>query len=1255
MNGSNDGQRRPAGPGAGPGGPHPNTLSSFHPQAQGTASSSVAAGAAAAAPNGNSTGQHVPAPAMPVYLGGTVGGATAPSANSPFQRLNAQVNGTASNSPYPLLPHLQWSASRPPAGAPPAGVVAAAGARPANSILAPADSGRAPPRPVQQPTQSTRNSLPAPVKRDPGTQNQSAEARPSLPASSSATTSNGAAASANPRPRSLPDSVTPIYKATAELDPHYPDTPLIKTVIPLTGLHIVTSRRQHYKISRFHPFHFSGSDQSDGFWQPKNLVSDDLVREWRAGREQRLQFKNSVFPGDEEQVQERAQTREPERKEQQGQDLRQGQEVADTTVSAAAQKRKDGSPSSAHIGQHAEERANKRQKRSTPEESTSQDVNGQPSEQQVVPGSGSEEAKPKPRGRPKGSKNKLPRKPVGGLLHAGPQEIDEEDELIDEEIVVVPAPPKLTKKQQEELDQEQLVTRMIQAKAQPIVNTVQRQAEPILEIVTNKPLRFTTSSQKEPDAAEFPGDAEVTTSLAQAADPSSSLAPAVPEATDSASAAVPEPAGPRSRRLGKQKAVSGDDSVTESTDSQTDAPASSTRGRGAAKLNKRNKGGPASRVRAVTEAEFKGLLGARTGSSLEPSPPPNGRALRSTRGGQEDVEENQAPKERERERDASSPVEEFLSQPQAIISADELARRAIPRVGGWIVPVAPPRTVTQGVQGSRNLNVLQTASTPPSQAANEPGRNKGVGNFAVVVPVRPDPPQGEFGREEQLLGAYTQLRDRHPDSGPIRTPQDLTRALQNNGLLQPQQQQVSAPIVPARPTIAAAAVVPSQTRVPSAPVQQNPPAAASRPSAANGQKPMAVADLLGRLLNSHAVPAFLRFELTKLCQSLQLTHEPGKTGFYRVMVDLAQIPILASKECWWFDLDLGKVQEGGTGYTVIIDFEVKERTVTTYGMHRAMVRQLHTMPTISPWYDAQGRRLTNDGSLAPDDERTEHGAQTEPLQDAQSLAVAQYQAEIVALRKELAASKAELQAESVAKHEVEEQSAFRQRQYDQASTRAVELSREVSALETQVATLKRQLSDGLAAHRHFANIASERYQQELQEVRTEIKLLRAQANNTDNEVRKRAAEYDTLLALEVARTKEREKNGRLPTAAVVSVPVVAAAPAGKGATMLPPATPLRINAAASSAGPSNAVVQQASARAALPSHSLTPPSMAISAAGPSRHSTLAPGLEAAGNLGLGVGEEDMSLTQGSGDVVMSSEFIGLGDIGAPATQATHFL
>ncbi|KAK0548663.1 hypothetical protein OC844_006988, partial [Tilletia horrida] len=64
---------------------------------------------------------------------------------------------------------------------------------------------------------------------------------------------------------------------------------------------------------------------------------------------------------------------------------------------------------------------------------------------------------------------------------------------------------------------------------------------------------------------------------------------------------------------------------------------------------------------------------------------------------------------------------------------------------------------------------------------------------------------------------------------------------------------------------------------------------------------------------------------------------------------------------------------------------------------------------------------------------------------------------------------------------------------------------------------KRQLSDGLAAHRLFVNTAAERYQAEINELRTENKLLRGQARSTGDDVRRRAAEYDTLRAVDIVR------------------------------------------------------------------------------------------------------------------------------------------
>ncbi|CAD6961617.1 unnamed protein product [Tilletia laevis] len=939
----------------------------------------------------------------------------------------------------------------------------------------------------------------------------------------------------------------------------------------------------------------------------------------------------------------------------------------------------------------------------------------------------------RPRGRPPGTKNKPQEKPRGSLLRIstsaadedGPQEIDEEDELVDEDMddtvdMSVMQPTSSTtatttttaaatatttaaaaaaaeattaaKARQEEIEQEALIARVLQGGQGPIVNSSKVKTEAFLEIPATRSPRYPPVVQKVLTSATGDnGDDDDDDDVIEIQRPSALPLPDI----------VPSSKPVPSRRsLGKQRKIVEDEVMADSSDSRPSPAPTGGAGATPSKPTTRGRGAPASRVRAVTEAEFKGLLGPRTGSSLEPTPPPNSRALRSAqsragRGGSEGTSQV-----RERERDASSPVEEFLSQPQAIVSAEELARRAVPRVGGWIVPLAPPRAapaaVPSGYTSRAAPGVLQIATSPHRRSSAHQVQQ--ADKFAVVVPIRAGPPQGEFGREEQLADAYVQLRDRYADSATIRTPQDLANALQQSGVLQQQQQgegQAGPSVAPGastpvqgssavRPVVAAPCLMAppvGATQTPNgsiaavqAPVVPGSSSAATRRTSTGPPvKSGAVADLEQRMMRSPAIPSFLKREIIQLLRTLTLQPDPKVAGAYAVNIDLARIPLLATKDCWWFDLDLGKVQEGGNGYTVILNLELAEQTLTTHGMSRALVKQVHTIPSISPWYDSFGRRRMDDGTLMPDANRVEGGVQTESLEDAQSIAVVEYQAELVKLKRELERTKTELEAESVAKQESEEQSAFRQRQYDQASTRAVELSREVTTLETQVSTLKRQLSDGLAAHRLFSNAASERYQADLRELQMENRLLRAQARNTDNEVRRRAAEYDTLRAMEVVRLREKEKVFRAqggvgpyvppppaapvlsiaaaPRAAAAAPPTAAAAPSLALPLPLPPPS-LQRELVRSPAGAISlargASTPSGSKQAA---HSPTPPSVAAGMAPPTNNGTLFLGPEMGSSSQLGG-------TQGSGmsmDISADDlDGVGFADL-APATQASHFL
>ncbi|KAE8221180.1 hypothetical protein CF319_g5418 [Tilletia indica] len=1262
---------------------------------------------------------------MPAYLGASAAmsalSTQGPSpgalslANSPFQRLNAQ-NGAGGPSAA-LFPHLQWHMSRAPSDSPTPAVVPARTTAPASTPSA-STSRPATAQTSSLPTiavTSPGGTVPVAVKLEPeDTAVSESSSRPvaaSESSSSSKQKQDKQASSGRPgieplevssgedivRPPSLPTYCKPTHVAGEELDAFFPDLPVVKK--PLTSykhLHIVASKSLHYKLSRFDPFEFADADQSDAFWMPKNSVHSRLVKEWREGRAERLRVKNEWLAETEAIRKEEEEEDEEERKKEEEEEARK------------EKKRKASLPSTSNDADSGS--TSKRQRLSgrdsvspnttttaTPAAAAAADKNKEPEKRTLPSSSTSQQSRP--RGRPKGSKNKVSDKPRGSLLklppsiaNGGPQEVDEVDELEDDDdddvdltvdmSVLQPsaaarrqdAPPEAPpareeerdeirqeerEDRQEELEQEALIAKVL-TRPERIVNPTKVKTEAFLEIPAARSPRYTPVVQKVLKAATGIDDTVIDRVIETERD-SASPSPAV----------IPNKPGPKQSR-GRPRKIVEDDTLADSSDSRP-SPAPTSVATSSKPTTRGTRGGPASRVRAVTEAEFKGLLGPRTGSSLEPTPPPNGRALRSAaqnragRDGSDDTPQA-------RERDASSPVEEFLSQPQAIISAQELARRAVPRVGGWIVPIAPPRSGAG--PSSRGPSILQIATSPHGPSAGEASRGQrqqsATDKFAVVVPVRAGPPQGEFGREEQLTDAYMQLRDRHADSGTIRTPQDLAQALQQSGVLQPGSSSAStvATVVPvlgssvaqpivAVPSIMAPPVVgtpavgfqPVQYAGPIIPAPVLPssataatarlPMASPRPSAGVPLKPLAVADLEKRMLRSPAIPSFLKTEIRILLQALSLQADPRASGDYTVNIDPATIPQLASKDVWWFDLDLGKVQDGGNGYTVILNLELAQRTFTTHGMSRALVKQVHTIPAISPWYDSFGRRRLNDGSLMPDEKRVEGGAQTESLEDAQSIAVVEYQNELVKLKGELEKVRGELVAEGVSKREIEEQNEFLQRQYDQASTRAVELSREVTTLETQVSTLKRQLNDGLAAHRLFSNAASERYQADLRELRTENKLLKAQAANTDNEVRRRAAEYDTLRALEVVRLREREKAFRAQ-GGVGPYIQPAAAPA-------PAPAPMRImqqqqEFVPMQGGSSSSLPMQGLQMGSNPAHSLTPPSVAAGL-------TTLPN----GTL-LGAGSSQLGATQAGSQMDISGDLnsVGFADL-AQATQAAHFL
>ncbi|KAK0523276.1 hypothetical protein OC834_005965 [Tilletia horrida] len=1093
----------------------------------------------APAPLGSSISaiQHLP---MPTYLGANAaagssaspgGAGLVPSANSPFQRLNEQ-NGTAGGPPssVALFPHLQWNTSRSPSNGP-APAPAPATTTPTPATSAP-NRGAAAPTHVVPSSQASGSSLsetshqpaanpevvavkreaeqevipsasasaaaqaPAstarPVPNDTRTSSSKSAGRPALPADG-----KGSAPTRSPipyHPPCLPASVEAKKCATKELDQHFPNAAVITEPLPsFDGLFIVASKLSHYKISQFNPFKYAEVDQSDAFWMPKAVVPAEAVKVWRDGRVERIRMKEEYLQGGSPK-----ETEETKRlKSLVEYHKRAASETEDSSAAPSSKRQKIKPPSA------------------TPEPQAKKLPDPAPATFSAPPA----ETEPvKKRGRPIGSKNKTSRNPSDFLRHVisqnGPQEVDEEDELVDE------APdssadtsalqrPAITKARREEMEQEALVAKLLQARTQPIVNSPLHPVEPFLEIPAAKSPRYPTVVQRALAATAPSSEAPAREEPVSPTPPSQPVVPRQQTATRG-----------RPRKYGRRME---EEAPGDSSDSRpSPAPAASS------SRPTRARAGPASRVRAVTETEFKGLLGPRTGSSLEPTPPPatsvNGRSLRSNAQakGARDDSEDVGPA---RERDASSPVEEFLSQPQAIISAEELARRAVPRVGGWIVPMAPPRAAATS---SRAVNSLQIASSPPVAGQAEARKPQLPSKFAVVVPVRPGPPQGDFGREEQLADAYARLRDQHANTATIRTPQDLANALQDTGLL-PQGKPAKAAVGPAPAALPPAPT--TRATAPPAPVAATPttqagPSTQARvgpPPAPRPSKPLAVADLELRIQRSPAIPSFLKPEIMQLLATLHLSTDLTRPGAYVSDIDLMRIPTLASKACWWLDLDLGKLQEGGNGYTVILNLEIGDRSLTTHGMSRALVKQLHLVPSISPWYDNHGRRRTDDGRIVPDDNRTDGEVQTETLQDAQSIAVVEYQAELVSLKRELSKAKADLEAEEASKREVEEQSAFRQQQYNQASTRAVELSREVNGLEEQVSTLKRQLSDGLAAHRLFVNTAAERYQAEINGLRTENKLLRGQARSTDDDVRRRAAEYDTLRAVDIVRSREREK------------------------------------------------------------------------------------------------------------------------------------
>ncbi|KAK0561887.1 hypothetical protein OC861_005604 [Tilletia horrida] len=1242
-------------------------------------------------------------PPMPTYLGAAALNSTgaqpaaSTSSNSPFLQLQAQnANSNASFTPSPLFPHLQWHTSRGPANAPsvlPEPVGQENGG--ATAVLNPGDLTTEaaitvkPDEDAQEANTSMASQASASGSKDKSPPEPAGNAEPQGSSSKSASKSSSSKKRIR-RPASLPEGIIPRYSAGEELDSMFPDCPLIKEPLKSwTGLHIVASKRVHYKLSRFHPYQYAEQDQGDAFWMPKNFVDSRLMKEWRDGRKDRAAFKEEHFR---KLVEMEARSSKENARPQKHQKRKVStpapvpSDDSDAPTSGPAPKKprldepdvkSEPVPSSSNIADEPQEAP------------AATDTADEHDPIDFLPSLG-ELLVHKKRGRPKGSKNKEKRVPTRAE-EVPPEEVDEIDELDEDEsaadiIVDVSALPasiatakqrkEIIAAQQDDKEQEVMISKAIKVKPEPIQNPLPKATAPFLEISATKLPRLPAALEST-ERVEPPEVYIVSSSPEPAPASTSDATNQVATEGDNAEGGSRAP----SSRPQRTKRVEGEEPVARgATSSRPVQTARATRGRGG------GKGGPASHVRAVTEAEFKGLLGPRTGASLEPTPPPAGtsnagRALRSNaprRGGAgaDDAEDEG------RGRDASSPVEEFLSQPQAIISADELARRAIPRVGGWIVPVAPPRpglAAAAAASGSQSAKAEDRAQAQGRQGLKR--ASAAAPNFAVVVPVRPPgPPQGEFGREEQLVDAYTQLRDRHADAATIHTPQDLAQALDRTGVLNgpraevksagPSSAVVSITAPNGTPALRVQQTVPTQAPVPTnvsvfAPRPSGPNVTPAPPATNPMARPVGVADLEHKVNRSMAIPSFLKPELDLLVASLTVNTNTNQPGAYVCNIHLSRIPRLATKACWWLDLDVGKIEEGGSGYTVILNYEVQERTLTTHGMSRALVKHLNKMPSVSPWYDAHGRRWANDGTLIPDGERVEADVQTLPLQDAQSLALDQYQTHIVDLNKELVQLRAQLEAEETSKQEIEEQSNFRQQQYDQASTRAVELSREVTTLEARVQTLERQLNEGLSAQRLFANTASEKYQADLKELREQNELLRSQAKRTDALVRRKAAEYDDLRKLELLRFREKEKVMR---ASGQTVPVAS----GSGsASALQPSTPTRplVPALAAAAttplgGLSTSIAAAAAAAAPQPARAipptllmpgnaaqLMPPPDRFATGGPASTSSPAGPLDQEESADASfevVGEDDHAAAS-------SMDLLDFDGAAAPATQANHFI